>query len=154
MTHLTHITESQDALLGVWDSRAFAASLHLLAPWPRLPRAGVRPRANMPPPPPDGLLTSAEAAHKLRCSIKTLRAHVAAGDVRYVIIGKGTKRPRIRFAPADLDEFITNQTRKDVACPPTSPKTAARRISTTTSKCEVIGFTARRNARRGAKPKK
>ena len=112
----------------------------------------------LPPPAPallpDGLRTPAEAARKLRCSIKTLRAHVAASDLRYVIIGKGTKRPRIRFAPADLDEFITNQTRKDVACPPTSPKTAARRISTTTSKCEVIGFTARRNARRGAKPKK
>jgi len=104
--------------------------------------------------PPDGLRTPAEAARKLRCSIKTLNAHVAAGDLRYVSIGKGTKRPRRMFSDADLDDFIANQTRKDVACPPTSPKTAARRISTSTSKCEVIGFTARRNARRAAKPKR
>ena len=114
---------------------------------------GEPTRAN-PPPPPDGLLTPAEAARKLRCSIKTLNAHVAAGDLCYVIIGKGTKRPRRMYAAADLDAFIANQTRKDVPCPSTSPKTAAHRISTTTSKCEVIGFTARRNARRAAKPKK
>src|SRR5215470_708677 len=114
---------------------------------------GEPTRAN-PPPPPDGLLTSAEAARKLRCSIKTLNAHVAAGDLRYVIIGKGTKRPRRMYVAADLDAFIANQTRKDVPCPPTGPTTAARRISTTTSKCEVIGFTARRNARRAVKPKK
>jgi hypothetical protein len=104
--------------------------------------------------PPDGLLTLAEAARKLRCSIKTLRGHIDAGDLRYVSIGKGTKRPRRMFTPADLDSFVANQTRKDVPCPPTSQKMAARRISTTTSKCEVIGFTARRNARRAAKPKK
>src|SRR6516165_10209248 len=66
----------------------------------------------------------------------------------------GTKRLRRMFADADLDEFITNQTRKDVPCPSTRTETVARRISTTTSKCEVIGFTARRNARRAAKPKR
>ena len=107
-----------------------------------------------PEPSPDGPRTPAEAARKLRCSIKTLNAHVAAGDLCYVIIGKGTKRPRRMYVAADLDAFIANQTRKDVPCPPTSQKMAARRISTTTSKCEVIGFTARRNARRAAKPKK
>src|SRR5262252_9495285 len=107
-----------------------------------------------PPPPPDGLRTPAEAARKLRCSVKTLRAHVAAGDLRYVTIGQGKKRPRIRFTDADLDEFIANRTRKDAPCPSTRTRTVDRLISTTTSKCEVIGFTARRNARRAAKPKK
>src|SRR5262252_4531956 len=114
---------------------------------------GEPTRAN-PPPPPDGLLTPAEAARKLRCSVKTLRAHVAAGDLRYVTIGQGKKRPRIRFTDADLDEFIANRTRKDAPCPSTRTRTVDRLISTTTSKCEVIGFTARRNARRAAKPKK
>jgi hypothetical protein len=104
--------------------------------------------------PPDGLRTKAEAAAKLGCSIKTLDGHVDSGALSYVPIGHGKKRVRRMFTDADLDQFIVNQTRKDVACPPTSPKTAARRISTTTSKCEVIGFTARRNARRAAKPKK
>src|SRR6516162_7095126 len=105
-------------------------------------------------PPPDGLRTPAEAARKLRCSVKTLFGHVASGALRYVAIGHGTKRPRKRFADADLDAFIESQTRKDVPCPSTRTETAARRISTSTSKCEVIGFTARRNARRDAKPKK
>jgi hypothetical protein len=104
--------------------------------------------------PPDGLRTKAEAAAKLGCSIKTLNGHVARGDLRYVDVGLGKKRVRRMFTDADLNEFITAQTRKDVACPPTSPKTVARRTSISTSKCEVIGFTARRNARRAAKPKK
>jgi hypothetical protein len=105
-------------------------------------------------PPPGGLLTALQAAAKLGCSIKTLNGHVASGALRYVIIGHGTKRPRRMFTDADLDNFIANQTRKDVPCPSTRTETAARRISTSTSRCEVIGFTARRNARRGAKPKK
>src|SRR5262249_38699474 len=42
----------------------------------------------------------------------------------------------------DLDVFIEAQTRKDAPCPSTSTETAARRSGTSTSKCEVIGFTA------------
>src|SRR5262249_16237593 len=63
-------------------------------------------RALSPLPPPDGLITPAEAARRLRCSVKTLNAPVAAGDVRYVSIGKGRKRPRKMFTPSDLDEFV------------------------------------------------
>jgi len=113
---------------------------------------GRQAKASLPPP--DGLRTPAEAARKLRCSIKTLNGHVASGALQYVVIGHGTKRPRRMFADTDLDDFIANQTRKDVPCPSISTETVARRISTSTSKCEVIGFTARRNARRAAKPKK
>src|SRR5262245_52645807 len=104
-------------------------------------------------PPPDGLLTLAEVARRLRCSEKTLRAHLDAGDLRYVIIGKGTKRPRKMIAPADLDDFIANQTRKD------SPvcryiASRARRSSTSNSASEVIAFTGQPRPRPGAKPKK
>src|SRR5262249_50091024 len=53
---------------------------------------------------PDGLKTAAQAAIKLNCSIKTLRAHVAAGDLRYVSIGKGTKRPRRMFTDPDIND--------------------------------------------------
>src|SRR5262249_57344876 len=91
---------------------------------------------------PDGLKTAAQAAAKLNCSIKTLFGHVASGALRYIDIGHGRKRRRIRFADADLDNFIANQTRKDSPCPSTRTGTVARRISTMTSKCEVIGFTA------------
>src|SRR5262245_42492897 len=111
-------------------------------------------RPTLAPPPPDSLLTPAEAARMLRISEKTLHAHVAAGVVGDVSTGHGRKRQRIRFSRADLDNFIANQTRKDVPCPSTKTETVARRTGTSTSKCEVIGFTARRNARRAAKPKK
>jgi hypothetical protein len=104
--------------------------------------------------PPDGLRTKAEAAAKLGCSIKTLDGYVSTGALRYVALGHGKKRQRKMFTDPDLNEFIASQTRKDVPCPSIRTETAARRISTTTSKCEVIGFTARRNARRAAKPKK
>jgi hypothetical protein len=105
-------------------------------------------------PPPDGLKTAAQAAARLGCSIKTLNGHVASGALKFVAIGHGKRRTRKMFADPDLNEFIANQTRKDVPCPSTKAETVARRISTSTSKCEVIGFTARRNARRGVKPKK
>ena len=104
--------------------------------------------------PPDGLRTPDEAARKLGCSVKTVNAHVAAGDLRYVIIGKGTKRPRKMFTDADLNEFIANQTRKDVPCPSTRTETAARRTGTSTSKSKVIGFMEARNRRRAAKLKR
>jgi hypothetical protein len=105
-------------------------------------------------PPPDGLRTPAEAARKLHCSVKTLNGHVASGALKYVAIGHGKRRPRRMFTDPDLNEFIANQTRKDVPCPSTKTETVARRTGTSTSKCEVIGFTARRNARRAVKPKK
>lgn len=104
--------------------------------------------------PSDGLRTAAEAAAKLGCSVKTLFAHADAGELRYVVIGHGTKRPRRMFTDPDLDELIANQTRKDTPCPSIRTRTVARHTSTSTSKCEVIGFTARRNARRAVKPKK
>jgi excisionase family DNA binding protein len=118
--------------------------------------AFVKSAKTKPPPivPADGLRTPAEAARKLRCSVKTLRGHVASGALRYIQIGHGTRRPRRRFTDADLDEFVANQTRKDSPCPSTRTETVARRISTSTSKCEDIGFMARRNARRAAKPRK
>ena len=77
---------------------------------------------------------------------------MASGALKYVIIGHGTKRTRRMFTDADLNQFVVDQTRKDIAtCPSTSPH--VRHTGTSTSKCEVIGFTARRNARRAAKPK-
>src|SRR5262249_47167867 len=123
---------------------------------PHLDPAPVKPsrKPTVRTRPPNGLRTKAEAAAKLGCSIKTLNGHVPSGALRYVDLGHGKKRRRIGFTDADLDEFITNQTRKEVPCPSTGPKTAARHTGTSTSKCEVIGFTARRNARRAAKPKK
>src|SRR5262249_41607713 len=58
---------------------------------PELPNGERRQKAKPPvAAPPDGLRTLAEAARRLRCSEKTLRAHLDAGDLRYISIGKGT----------------------------------------------------------------
>ena len=48
----------------------------------------------MLPEPLPGLRTPREAAIRLRCSLKTLRGHMASGALRYIVIGHGTKRPR------------------------------------------------------------
>ena len=102
--------------------------------------------------PPDGLRTPAEAAAKLGCSVKTLNGHVAARAVKYVIIGHGTKRPRKMFTDADLNQFITNQTREASPCP--SAVTRARPTGNTTFKSEVIAFSARRRPPTGGKQKR
>mgnify|MGYP000533564334 CR=1 FL=1 len=65
------------------------------------------------------LLSPDEAAAGLRISRKTLRGHVKDGTLRYVIIGRGTKRPRIAFTPADRAEFEDRQRRRNAPCPST-----------------------------------
>jgi hypothetical protein len=97
-----------------------------------------RPRANVP----GGLLTAALAAAKLNCSTKTLNGHVKAGGLKYVTIGRGTKRPRKIFTDADLNQFIADQTRKDSPCP--STRTRVHHTGVMTSGSEVIAFSARR----------
>lgn len=74
------------------------------------------------------LLTPAEAAERLRCKIGTLRGYVARGELRYVAIGHGPKRPRKLFDAADLDDFIERQKRWEgvpanglARLPPVSP---------------------------------
>jgi hypothetical protein len=74
----------------------------------------ARSKIEQPTSPPDGLLTRAEAAHRLRCTVKTLNRYIASGALRYVPIGHGTKRQRKMFKAAYLDDFIANQARKDV----------------------------------------
>jgi hypothetical protein len=105
------------------------------------------------PPVPNGLRTLHEGAARLGCSVRTLRGHIASGAISYVVIGHGKKRPRRMLTDADIDAFITAQTRKDSpAC--LSIAARARHIGTSTSKSEVIAFTARPNARLGGTRKK
>ena len=102
---------------------------------------------------PNGLRTPAEAAARLQISAKQLRAFVRSGELRYVNVGRGSKKPRIRFTDADLTEFIAARTRRNnPPCPSTARKT--RRTTFMTSSSEVIGFQARRNARAAEKPKR
>src|SRR5262249_21815265 len=135
-------------LVSAYRSGTITCRFPVMARKAQEPRRQRKPRVR----PPDGLLTKGEAAAKLGCSTKTLDGHVAAGALRYVTIGHGTKRPRRMFTDVDLDTFIANQTRKDAPCPPS--RTRVRRSGDTTSRSEVIAFTARRNARPSGKRKR
>jgi excisionase family DNA binding protein len=98
------------------------------------------------------LLTTREAAQRLRCSSKTLLRQVAAGQVRYVLTGTGMRRPRRMFTPADLDDFVAARTRKNVE-PWQSTKGRGRRFGGTSSKFEVVHFANRQGRPTGKPPK-
>ena len=86
------------------------------------------------------------AAKRLGASVDHVRALVEDGRLRYVNIGRGSKRPRYRFTEADLNEFIeTNRARGEAPCP--SSRLRKVRITNSTSCSVAIGFTAQRNAR-------
>ena len=65
------------------------------------PRCQHHPRIHVP----DGLRTMREAAARLGCSVKTLKAHIASGALGYVVIGHGSKRPRKMFTDADINRI-------------------------------------------------
>jgi hypothetical protein len=137
-----------------FDYEGYLAALRAAGQSQTAPTPPARARRQRTPrqPTPDGLKPPAQAAARLGCSIKTLNGHIATGALGYVIIGHGRKRPRKMFTDADLDAFIANQTRKDVPCP--SIATRAPRSGNTTSRGEVIAFSAQPKPRPGAKPKR
>lgn len=51
-------------------------------------------------------MTPADAAAFLCISVDTLNAIVARGDLPFVEVGAGDKRPRRRFDPADLEAYV------------------------------------------------
>jgi hypothetical protein len=115
--------------------------------------AHVRRRALPRQSPPDGLRTASYAAAKLHCTAKTLNKYVTDGELRYVLTGHGTKRPRKMFTDADIDQFIAHRRREgSPACP--SSKTRVHRIGASTSNIVDIGFSARPKPPPGGKPKR
>lgn len=52
------------------------------------------------------LIPPDEAAELLSISVRTLKSHVDAGELRYVSLGRGLRRERRMFALADLEAFI------------------------------------------------
>jgi excisionase family DNA binding protein len=97
------------------------------------------------------LLTRAEAAKLLRITPEQLAEHVRDGELPYINVGRGVKRPRMRFTELDLAEFIERRKRRCATCPSISRDD--RRTTDTTSSSKVIGFMALRDARRAAKQK-
>lgn len=105
------------------------------------------------PRPPDGLRTPAEAAARLATTVEQVFAFVRDGELHYVNVGRGKKRPRYRFADGDIDELIEKRKEQAVQCPSTNPK-SQRLISGSTSKSVVVGFMDRRAAQIAAKRKR
>jgi hypothetical protein len=118
----------------------------LLRRWPTLKARAAKQPA------PDGLLTAAQAAERLACSVKTLDAHVRAGELKYLTIGHGTRRPRKFFTASDLAAFIASRSKEDSPCP--SDATRAPRSGNTTSKSKVIAFSEVQKSGPGAKRKR
>ena len=93
------------------------------------------------------------AAQRLGVTVEQLFGFVHDGELRYVNVGRGSKRQRYAFTDDDINELIEQRKTREVACPSTSPK-SRRHISGTTSKSVVVGFTARRAQQLAAKRKK
>lgn len=102
----------------------------------------------------DSLLTPKQAADRLTITVDQLSGLVQDGEITYINVGRGKKRPRRRYTIPDLDDFEERRRRRE-ACQFTRPK--SRPSISTISKSEVVGFTARRNAllekkRKNSKP--
>lgn len=99
------------------------------------------------------LLTLAQAAAYLNITDEQLAAFVQDGTLDYINVGRGSKRPRIRFTKQDLDAFIDRRRQKEVRVPCPSTRSQTHRSITSTSNSKVIGFAARRAAQLAARPK-
>ena len=103
---------------------------------------------------PGGLHDIPAAAARLGVTEEKLRAFVRDGELKYVNVGHGAKRPRYRFTDSDINELIEKRRQQDVPqCQSTSPK-SPRRIICSTSYSTVVGLTALRAAQLAGKLKR
>lgn len=93
------------------------------------------------------VLLPAEAAERLRMGESTFMKHVADGDIRVILVGRGKKRRHIRIAEEDLKDF--EDSRKCQFTP-----VRARPSFNMSSKSKVLDFEDLRRKRRGEQLKK
>ena len=98
----------------------------------------------------DELFDSKEAAADLRITVDQLLKFVHDGEIGYVNVGRGRKRPRYRFRRDDLEDFKERRRRREAPCP--SIRTRVPRTTVSTSSSVVVGFMAQRAARHARKP--
>src|ERR1700680_307026 len=96
------------------------------------------------------LYNGKEAARRLDITEEQLSALARDGEISYINVGRGTKRPSRRYTDQDLEAFKERRRRRE-ACLYTGPK--SHRSTNTISSSTVIGFSARRNARLEKTPK-
>jgi hypothetical protein len=112
---------------------------------------GSAPKPVTKPKRDDGLLSADEAAQHLNITPDQVKGFAQDGDLHYIDVSRGKKRPRMRFTIEDLNEFIERRKRRDTACLSTGK--ATHRSTTSTSGAAVTGFTALRAAHLARKPK-
>ncbi|WP_456628956.1 helix-turn-helix domain-containing protein [Bradyrhizobium sp. URHC0002] len=111
----------------------------------------VFPRKRAAPP---AALSINDAAQYLGITSDQVRAFIDDGELKYINVGRGKKRPRIRLTKADLDEFIERRTQRESPSCPSTNQRSQRRTTGSTSKSEADGFMARRAAQLAKKPNK
>ena len=99
------------------------------------------------------LRNAREAAAILNITEEKLLGFAHSGAIRYINVGNGSKRPRYRFTDADIEDFIENRKRQGIPQCQSSKPPSPRRSIGTTSKSEVVGFTALRAAQLARKPR-
>jgi predicted site-specific integrase-resolvase len=62
------------------------------------------------------LRSAKSAAERLGVSVKSLNGYVRDGELRYILVGSGKKKPRRRFTDPDLDDLIESRARRDEPC--------------------------------------
>ena len=92
-----------------------------------------------------------QTARKLGISEDQVRGFVKAGELRFINLGLGKKRPRMRFTQTDLDDFIERRGQRIVQC--LSIDRRSHLTGSMTSRPGATGFTARRNAQLAKTPK-
>ena len=95
------------------------------------------------------LFTHRETARRLSMTEEQLSAFVQDGEIAYINVGRGKKRPRRRYTEQDIHEFLERRRRRE-AC--LSIAISDRRTTSSISRSTVIGFTAQRNARLAKTP--
>lgn len=94
----------------------------------------------------DGLYDMPGAAQRLNTTTDKVRAFVTSGQLKFINIGLGQKRPRYRFSETDLQELISKLTSQESAPCPSSRLKRASPTPGSTSKSVVVGFMALRAA--------
>jgi excisionase family DNA binding protein len=86
------------------------------------------------------LLTAKEAAVEMNTSEEQVRRFARDGTLPYINVGRGGKRPRMRFDRSDIEAFKQKQRSKEMRICPASTGIARARSTTRTSGSEVVSF--------------
>lgn len=111
----------------------------------------ARTKASVPPDP-NTLLTLDQAATRLNTTANQVKRFIEDGELRFVNVGRGPKRPRYRITNGDLDALVESRTKQEHPCRSIDRKSLHRNIGLT-SRPVVVGFMARHAALLSARPK-